>query len=75
MKRLAESACLTLAQWIMDGVLSAWGQADRIERRFRCVGCTEAYVERMTKEHAAFLRAESLRHDNLEPNRRSYLHR
>lgn len=75
MKRVAENACYLLAVWIVEGCSFAWTTADRIERRFAIVGCTEAFVARHEKARREHLTEQSKRHDVQHPDRLTYLHR
>lgn len=75
MKNAAINACTVLAGWILDGSSFAWLTADRIERRFRIQGSTEAIVRAHEAARADYLREQGKRFDRLHPDRLTYLHR
>lgn len=75
MKTIAEQACYKLACLISIGLTEQWKRADKIERRWRIQGCTQATVDRLDREHADWLAEQSRKHDALNPDRLSYLHR
>lgn len=75
LKRCALNVCYDCAVRVMSGDESAWKLADRVERRWRIQGATQHHVDRMRKQEAEFKREESRRHDRLNPDRLTYLHR
>lgn len=75
LKQLAICATQDLAFLIHNGDETAWKRADAIERRFRIQGATEHRIEAWKKQRAAFLKAESRKHDLENPDRLTYLHR
>jgi hypothetical protein len=83
MKYTVNNALQSLASEIFSAQLeqsinlekTLWRRVDRIERRFRCVGLTESKVSALIARRNSFLAAESKRHDQQIPDRRTYLHR
>jgi hypothetical protein len=75
LKNAAMYACRDLSCRILAGDAQAWQQVDRIEKRWRIQGLTLALVERQKQKTKEFLQAESKRHDRINPDRLTYLHR
>lgn len=80
MKAIALQACLELAHWIYDSegtsVQSLWWEmADKIERRFRIIGATQATVDRWSKQRKEYVKERNRALNALHPDRLSYLHR
>lgn len=78
MRRIAINACHDLAGWIFDtgGLKSPfWPLACRIEKRFKIQHATYCRWRELAHARNQFLADESKRHDQLNPDRMTYLHR
>jgi hypothetical protein len=53
----------------------SWPLVDKIERRFGLREHVFTRILNFQKQTADYLKEQSLRHDALDPDRRSYLHR
>ena len=75
LKKVAENACAELARRIVDGNDFERLVADKIERRFNLVGCTQSHVDALNRRKAEFLAREREQHNRLNPDRLTYLFR
>lgn len=77
MKTAAIAACSKLAFWLFESGENhiTWRRADRIERRFKCVGCTSAFLDRLKSQYRDALAQDALRHNAKNPDRLTYLYR
>lgn len=74
-RQCALNVCADQAALIVGGDESAWVLADKIERRWRIQGATLHHVDRMRAAEKEFKKQQSLKHDALYPDRKTYLHR
>lgn len=78
MKRIAINACRELAGWIFDtgGLKSPlWPLADRIEKRFKIQDSTYCHWRELEQARNQFLVDERKKHNQLNPDRLTYLYR
>lgn len=78
LKDIAHRACYQVATDIKESPCMAdllLPRIDRVEKRFNCIGATDAYLLALQREEAQYIYNLQRQHDACYPDRLSYLHR